>query len=330
MRPLPEAAGAREVQSSPRSSVWRLEYGGAAVVVKQATGGDDAQARFEREITALTLAARSGGVPPVARVIASDAGCRVMVLEHLAEAPAPADWAVRYTDALARLHAATGPADAGALPRWQGPTEADAEAFAGFAGALGVPVPARARAEISALVERLGAGDHHALLHGDPCPDNVIVTRQGLRFVDLEQASLGNGLMELAYLRTGFPTCWCALGIAPAMLAEAERRYRAIWRVLTGTDVQGRLADACAGWLLRGDALVERARRHTTDHLAAVLRDDWSWGVAGARERLAHRLGVVAAAEEPDLAALAALAGAVRERMLTRWPGLAPLPPTRP
>ncbi|RBQ14817.1 aminoglycoside phosphotransferase family protein [Spongiactinospora rosea] len=325
---MPET-GAREVQSSPRSSVWRLEYGGAAVVVKQSTGGDDAQARYGREITALTLAARGTGVPPVARVIASDAGCRVMVLEHLAEVPGTADWAVRYADALARLHAATGPADAGALPTWQGPTEADAEAFAGFAAALGVPVSARARDEISALVERLGAGGH-ALLHGDPCPDNVIVTRHGLRFVDLEQASLGNGLMELAYLRAGFPTCWCSLGIAPAMVAEAERRYRAIWRVLTGTDVPGRLADACAGWLLRGDALVERARRHTADHLAAVLRDDWSWGVATARERLAHRLGVVAAADEPDLAALGALARAVRERMLTRWPGLGPLPATPP
>jgi hypothetical protein len=28
-------------------------------------------------------------------------------------------------------------------------------------------------------------------------------------------------------------------------------------RAATGTDVEGELADACAGWLIRGDALVE-------------------------------------------------------------------------
>ena len=44
-----------------------------------------------------------------------------------------------YAEALARLHALTGPADAGALPPWSGPTAADAESFLALARALDVP-----------------------------------------------------------------------------------------------------------------------------------------------------------------------------------------------
>ncbi|MCG5215934.1 phosphotransferase [Streptosporangium soli] len=320
---LGEPAEVESVQSSPRSEVWMATFGGTETVVKRVVGGSDATERCAREIIALGFAARAE--PPVAaRLITTDPGAATLVLERLAEQPAGDDWPVRYAESLARLHAVTGPADEGALPRWQPPTAADADAFLAFARALEVPVPAGVPGELAALLARLDAPGHHAMLHGDPCPDNSLLTPGGVRFIDLEQAALGNGLMELAYLRVGFPTCWCSLAIPGGVLAEAEERYRAVWKAAKGDDVSGSLADACAGWLLRGDALVERARRGTVDHLAVVPGDDWTWGTATARQRLVHRLDVVAGTHE--LGDLSPLAAALRDRMLTRWPTLTPLP----
>src|SRR4029077_17347865 len=105
------------------------------------------------------------------------------------------------------LHATTGAGDAGALPAWDGPGRDDARAFTRLATRLGGPVPAGVNAAVGGLVERLNAPGQHALLHGDPCPDNAVRTAGGMVFVDLEQASLGDGCAELAYLRIGFPPC---------------------------------------------------------------------------------------------------------------------------
>ena len=125
-------------------------------------------------------------------------------------------------------------------------------------------------------------GPGRALLHGDPCPDNFLSTADGGRFVDFENAAWGDGLVELAYLRIGFPTCWCALAPEPSLVAAAEAEYRANWRSVTGTDLVGDVTDACAGWMLRGDGLVERASRGRADHLGRLLEEDWTWGVATA------------------------------------------------
>jgi hypothetical protein len=285
------------LDSSPRSRVWRVRTADRrTVIVKQITdGGDtgaDADTRFAREVAGLRLAGRAVGPAVAPALLATDPRSRVMVLEYVEDLGATDDWLPGYAEALARLHALTGPADAGALPAWSGPTAADAESFLALAGALDVPVPSGARDELAALLDRLDPGPHHALLHGDPCPGNDLRTAGGVRFVDFERAALGNGLVELAYFRVGFPTCWCAMSVAGAPLAEAEDVYRATWRGLTGRDVPGDLADACAGWLIQGDALVERAHRGTADQLARVPAEDFEWGYISARERLVHRLGV--------------------------------------
>ncbi|WP_235486789.1 DUF4398 domain-containing protein [Frankia sp. AvcI1] len=114
-------------------------------------------------------------------------------------------------------------------------------------------------------------------------------------------------------------------------MKEAEVAYRAAWRQQTGRDVPDDLTDACAGWLLRGDALVERAKRETLDHLARIARRDWRWGTATARQRLTHRLGIVSqmTAHGGELEELGQLAAAMRENVLTRWPSLQPLPTRR-
>ncbi|MDH6125434.1 aminoglycoside phosphotransferase family protein [Kitasatospora sp. GP82] len=325
----------RRLGSSPRSRVWQVELSGTPVVLKQLVDAPEAAERYAREVAALRLASRVEP-PVVPRLLGTDPDERVLVLEHLEHRRPAEDWVVEYAAALARLHAATsGDADAdemSVLPAWSGPTQDDVDSFLALARTLEVAAPPRVGAELDDLVNRLTAAPGRALLHGDPCPGNDLHTGGGIRFIDFEQAALGSGVVELAYLRIGFPTCWCVTAPPRPLLDAAEAAYRTAWRDATGTDVRGDLADACAGWLLRGDALVERARRATADHLAAVPHRDWAWGTATARQRLLHRLDVVSrsTAERPGLTALGQLATAVHSRMLTRWPTLQPLPAERP
>lgn len=299
----------RRFASSPRSNVWLAELGSASVVVKEVVS--DA---FDREVAALRLASRVD--PPVAPALLGVDG-HVMVLEYVAGGPVPDDWPVAYARALRRLHDATSAGDDGALPRWSPPTRQDVDSFLAFARRFDVPVPATVESELDDLLSRL-APTRFSLLHGDPCPPNDMYTESGVRFVDLEQASLGDGATELAYLRIGFPTCWCSLALDPDLLSAAEAAYG-----------ECDVVDACAGWLLRGDALVQKAERDTVDHLALMSTQDWEWGTGTARQRVAHRLGVVAADQE-RMVALGRLATALREKMIARWPGLRPLPATRP
>ncbi|WP_336317682.1 phosphotransferase [Streptomyces lavendofoliae] len=321
----------RRLSSSPRSRVWRVELPDGSAVVKQIVDGPDADERYAREVAALRLAARAE--PPVApALLATDPGGRLLVLEHLDHRRPSSDWIVGYAAALARLHATAGPGDAGVLPRWRGPSRADIDSFLALARALRVPVGPGVPGELDDLVARLAELPGHALLHGDPCPGNDLHTDTGIRFVDFEQASLGSGVMELAYLRIGFPTCWCVTAAPAPLLERAERAYRAAWRAATGSECGDGLADACAGWLIRGDALVERARRESVDHLARVPREDWEWGTATARQRLVHRLGVVSgtAAGHAPLSGLSGLSAGMRQAMLARWPFLRPVPTRRP
>jgi Phosphotransferase enzyme family len=324
----------RRLGSSPRSRVWRVEFGGGPAIVKQIVGGADATERFEREATALRLAARVRP-PVVPELLGRNDNDRVLVLEYLDHRGPAADWVVDYAVALARLHAATrltpGPVR---LPRHRGPSGVDVEAFLGLAHRLEVPVPPAAATELADLVARL-AGDHgSALLHGDPCPGNDLHTSAGVRFVDLEQAAVGDPLVELAYLRIGFPTCWCVTDTPPELRDRAEAAYREQWRTDTGADVGGSLVDAGAGWLIQGDALVERAHRGTGDQLARAVRRDWTWGTIGARQRLLYRTAVVAALsqETGERPAVGQLSLALHHRMRRCWPDQAarPVPATRP
>ncbi|QHY97873.1 Phosphotransferase enzyme family protein [Streptomyces sp. S4.7] len=251
-----------------------------------------------------------------------------------AAATAPADTAA--ATAPADTAAATAPADteSAPLPRWSGPGRTDIDSFLTLARWLGAAVPAQVPDELERLTRRLDRTPRRpALLHGDPCPGNDLHTADGIRFIDFEQASLGNGLNELAYLRVGFPTCWCVTAAPEPLLLSAEAAYRSTWREATGTEPEGELADACAGWLIRGDALVERALRGSADQLARLTREDWTWGTATARQRLLHRLEVVARMvrnTDTSLAGLGTLSADMAGRVLTRWPELRPVRPAAP
>ncbi|HEX6343697.1 hypothetical protein [Umezawaea sp.] len=302
----------RGITSSPRSRVWSAEFDGVPAVVKQSVGGSDAEQRYRRELTALRLAGRAE--PRLApRVLGTDPERRIVVLERLpVRRRTMPDWVV-YAEGLARLHEVTTAADAGSLLPADVPTDADLAAFRGLCADFGLTTPDD---ELDPLPRRLSGG--HDLVHGDPCVGNALPVDGRTWFLDFEHAALGNGLTELAYLRMGFPTCW-NLNVVPAdRLAAAEAAYRAL-----RPDAPGTVAEHCVGWLVRGDALVQRAHRDGRDHLGRLLREDWRWGFVGARQRFAHRLGVVGALTDPAVAGTARLARALRERVLARWPDAA-------
>ncbi|GAA2003860.1 phosphotransferase [Catenulispora subtropica] len=316
----------RKLGSSPRSHVWRVRLSAGDAVIKQLAAGPGADERFAREVAALRAAA-AADPPVVPRLLGADPAERVLVVERIEDRTPPPDWIVGYATALAGLHSV--PTAGVPLPRWSGPTGSDLEAFVTLAARLGTPAPDAVGTELTALLARLATrtGRGH-LLHGDPCPTNDLHTAAGVRFVDFEQASLGDGTVELAYLRIGFPTCWCSTAPPPALLAEAEAAYRET----SGRSVTpDELADACAAWLIRGDALVERAHRERRDHLARLPDEDWTWGPPTARERVLHRLGVVGDVADADgpLGETKRLAVRLRAAMVARWPGLRALPERR-
>lgn len=317
----------RTLGSSPRSMVWRAEFTGVTSVVKHLVAGPGADDRFAREVAALK-AASAVRPPVVPRLFGADPAERTLVTEYVEERPPSVDWVVGYAEALGRLHGSPTEGVTG-LPLWAGPKSTDVEAFLKLAAWLGVPATNGVRTELDSLLTRLASRSaREDLLHGDPCPTNDLHTAQGVRFIDFEQASLGDGIVELAYLRIGFPTCWCATSQPPELVAEAEAAYAgAAGRTID----EHELADACASWTIRGDALVERAFRETEDHLARLTVEDWTWWTVSARERLAYRLGVVAHADnDGPLGETAMLAHRMRAAMVERWPGLRPLPTQRP
>jgi hypothetical protein len=314
----------KSLKSSPRSRVWSASFDGTPAVVKQSVGGADVDLRFSREVTALRLAARAD--PQLApRVLGVDSAARIMVLERLpVRHRVFPDWVfpdwVAYAQGLARLHAVTTSADAGVLPPASGPTAEDVAAFLRLCASFDL-ASAAAEEELAALLGRLSVGGHQ-LVHGDPCVGNALPIDGRAWFIDFEHAALGSGLTELAYLRIGFPTCWNVSAVPDHLVDEAEAAYREVW-----PDLPGSIADHCVGWLLRGDALVQRAHRDGRDHLARLVEKDWKWGFVGARQRVVHRLGVVA--KLPEFEATSSLAVALRARMIARWPDAA-APPVSP
>lgn len=296
--------------SSPGSQVWRIQLGGEPAIVKQILGAR-ADARFGRELAALRVAA-DGGLAPA--VLAADPGECVVVLEFLAGAADELPGWDAYADALARLHALGSSAN-GALPAATLPAPADVEAFRRLCSGVGVDVPAGASDELDALLERLARAPRTALLHGDPCLGNLVTTDGRVRFVDFEQAALGEGAAELSYLRIGFPTCWFTPALEAAQISDAEAAYRAAWRSAGGVGEPGSVVDHCVAWLLRGDALVQRIERGQRDQFARLLSEDWEWGPLTGRQRLARRLDTVAGLATAELPAITAVAAALRGRL---------------
>lgn len=73
---------------------------------------------------------------------------------------------------------------------------------------------------------RLADDDYAAFTPGDTCPDNNLLTRDGVRFLDFESAGYPSVFLTAAYCRIPFATCWCVFRLDPDLTALAEDAFR--------------------------------------------------------------------------------------------------------
>ncbi|HEX8697174.1 MAG TPA: hypothetical protein VF746_32440 [Longimicrobium sp.] len=319
-------------------------------------GGDEPESpvsRFFAEWAGYLFLGTVAGGAMAPRLYGVDRALGVLALEDLGEGECLADRLtgadphaaeralLAYAAALGRLHAATAGRRAeldtvreriGA----RGETDAERETrpgvwrrecvapFLAACESLGVgaaPGVEREADAVAAMVERPGALE--AFTPGDTCPDNHRLEGGGVRFFDFEFCGFRHALLDAAYFRSPFPSCWCVHRLPEGVPARMEAAYRAELaparpEVADDAAFRAAMARASAYWLLWTLGL---APDHGLD-LAGALAQDRPWGPASVRQRHLLRLETFAAHADArgTLPALAETAAALAGRLRALWP----------
>ena len=189
---------------------------------------------------------------------------------------------------------------------------------------LGVRSETNLRAELDAVVNAIESpGPFFSYIHGDPCPDNVFWDGKELRLFDFEFGGFGHALVDAAYGRMIFPTCWCANRVPNNLISRMEAAYRAelakgCVEAQDDRIFETAMARVCGFWLLST----------LGQSLARALEADRTWGIGTIRQRLLARLeAFIATAEEFDqLPALRGTANRLLEALHRQWGETPPLP----
>jgi Ser/Thr protein kinase RdoA (MazF antagonist) len=321
--------------------VLRLHAGAGRSVVLKRRGDQDEGGRarsFGAELAALEYL-NSMPEPVAPRLLGADPHAGILLMEDLGRAASLADSLlaseraraetdlIAYAQALGSLHAWSmgRPGELADLraryvpgvalsPEWIGAIEAGREAFLSVAAALGLAIGG-AGEEIDQLGAMLNGSGYLGLVHGDACPDNVRIRDGGCRIFDFEASGWGPIVLDAAYLLAPFPSCWCFARLPAGAAAPAMAAYRARLEtagIHLGADWDAATAAALIGWIIARGRAVGR-----------VLEEDSDWGTTTMRPRMltwlrnfidiADRIGV--------LPRLHALAGALCDRLSSRWPG---------
>jgi aminoglycoside phosphotransferase (APT) family kinase protein len=178
--------------------------------------------------------------------------------------------------------------------------------------------------EANLILEHLRQpGCWQALVHGDPCPDNVLFASDGrAELIDFEFARPGHALLDAAYWRMGFPTCWCAGTVPAEVRHRIDRAYRAaiadaVPKATNDDEFRRESAIIDAAWLLGSLSWL----------LEGALAEDGTWGRATNRGRIITYLErATCSAEEADiLPRLRMLADSWHKDLCQRWSDPAPL-----
>ncbi|WP_369131697.1 phosphotransferase family protein [Modestobacter sp. I12A-02662] len=187
-------------------------------------------------------------------------GLTLSFWEHVDVLP-EAPTAAQAGRSLAELHAAL----AGIRPRWDGaaldtPFD-DLAAFAAHGAQLGADPPLLREVPALACALRARVAGPDTTLHGDAHPGNLLATRAGLRWTDLEDTSRGPRAWDLACLRsTGRLDGRAALDAMPDPVSDEEL---APFRWL-------RLLHAGAWWFVHAARVPEHLPEARTRLAAAV------------------------------------------------------------
>lgn len=320
---------------------------GTLAVVKRARAGTPGQWGFEPEGFASEWAALEhlADVPgaPAVGLLGGDADAGVLVIEHLDVERTVADsllgaggdvaaadvvaygsllgtvhgWTVgrsAYLEARRRAHGIADPA----ATRWARPLQRGREAFLAAVTSLGI-VPSGGTGPLDDEISRVdaviaGAADR-GLVHGDPCPDNVVVAGGRLRLLDFERTTPGHVALDAGYLEAPFPSCWCFARLPPEVVTAARAAHRAALRAAgaeIGPGWDEAMAAALATWLVaRGPELVS-----ALDDVAPT-----PWGTATMRPRLLAWADACAGSPGAgSFPALRRLAADLGDRLRERWP----------
>jgi Ser/Thr protein kinase RdoA (MazF antagonist) len=323
-----------------RRHVVRLDLGTDRFVVlkrRSAEGDADAARSFGIELATLEYL-NAMPVPVAPRLLGADTRAGILLMEDLGPGAslagsllsterdrAQADL-IAYAQALGSLHAwsmgrggeladlrtrhapgaTTGPA-------WMGAAERGREAFLGAAATLGLAAGGADR-EIAELDAMLAGPGYLGLVHGDPCPDNTRLLDGRCRVFDFETSGWGPVVLDAAYLRAPFPSCWCFASLPAEVAAPAVEAYRAVLAaagIHLGPGWEAATAAALASWIVARGRMITR-----------LLEEDPRWGTTTMRPRLlTWQRNFIDAAERADvLPRLRALAAGLHERLTLRWP----------
>jgi aminoglycoside/choline kinase family phosphotransferase len=178
--------------------------------------------------------------------------------------------------------------------------------------------------ELTVMAKRLKApGPWLALVHRDPCPDNVLLASDGTAtLIDFEFAGPGHALLDAVYWRMGFPTCWCAGRVPDTVSERIDAAYRsAVADVVPAAADQDAFqreqAIVGAIWLFGSLAWL----------LEGALKEDTDWGISSNRSRILHYLtaAIQMTADADVLPGTRQTAAAWLDDLRDRWHGCATL-----
>lgn len=212
-------------------------------------------------------------------LVAQDSEQRLLVLEDLGRGSTLAD--VLFGDdpraaerallgwarALGRMHTtmAGREADFDALMRrlgtesWTDPVADDIERALAelpllMEQTLGVTTSDVVTQRLTQAAHLLGPSRYRSFSPSDICPDNSLVTGNGVRFLDFEWACVRDIALDAAYLQFPFPSSWCSYAmpenLAESMLATWRSEIVEVWPDLDDDSVlRPRLVDAQLLWV---------------------------------------------------------------------------------
>ncbi|MEU4087075.1 hypothetical protein [Streptomyces aureus] len=315
-----ELSGPVDLGGSSRSTVLRCATAdGRSVIVKAYGDGPDSLRCFTAEAAGLSL----GIAGP--EVLGVDTAIPLLVMADLGDAPTLADvllgndpaaaeaGLLAWARGLGRLAAASvhrradltrlwARYDRG-MPSWEEDPwiPRNPASLLALLDEAGIAAPAGLAEEL-ARIGTAGGEEYPAFTPGDTCPDNNLLTAEGLRLIDFEAACYQSVFMTAAYCRMPFSSCWCVFALPPGTAAEIERAYRdevvGVYPALADDDVwQAGMRGAIAVWTV--DATVRVLPRSAQDAPLHPTRRP----VPTRRQLLRHRWEMASELEEfPALA----------------------------
>jgi hypothetical protein len=176
-------------------------------------------------------------------------------------------------------------------------------------------------------------GPWRAFSLNDCCPDNNRVDASGkLRLFDVEFADARHALLDVAYLRTTMPTCWCVRRLMPDLADDLVQRYRdrlaAGGRATSDAEFHAALNACAAFWALLNASWHAKAALEPTG-ADRPYWDAYDFTFGSRRQIFLQRLTELADAadRQPELAALrTCLVDPARAAARRAWQVVEPLP----